>query len=818
VPSGVEGYDVGAGIPIGGSNGARNAPETWQVAHVVPPLLRFLQEIDKKGGQRQWRIPKIKDGIRPVNSPFTVQASEEYPLTTEALRDCVAAQPLFRLINSSTTNWSLQHQQGWSFDLEIAEAQQRTWSVMSLARRLDPFTRRRSPRIRGDLHLHSNWSDGNSDISAIAKNLKKAGREYFALTDHSRSCKLQGGLTPVAWLRQAVSLRTRKLPCRVFHGIEVDILSDGGLDLPYGLLRGMDFVIGSVHSNWSASPEENTLRLLRAIESGNIDVLGHPTSAVVGKPGVPNYIRPPVKLDWSRVFQHCARWHVALELNCFPSRLDLALPALRTAVSIGCWISLGSDAHARAHLDHLRFGEHIVARLNTSNILNRLNFEELQSWVRDAREIRATLSKTGGELFSIESITRQAPSPEIEARPNPIQALPSGSSVVGLDLTAGHGKPTGVAFLEDNIVETVSLVSDDEILEFIKTKRPKLVSIDSPLGLPGGGTEINAAAGIVRIAERDLASIGVPAYPALIDSMRDLTLRGIALKRSIEFLPDPPTVLESYPGAAQDILCIPRKQKSLALLRNGLSELGLTGPGLRTHSHDEMDAITSAVVGRYFEAGEFEPMGILTEAQLIVPKVRPLTFDPLPVICLAGRTGAGKSTTARYLAVFYGFRWIRTRDVIRALLEDDIAAPASEKLFRRESEGRITDTDLMEFGRVVLEKYHQEPMRSKLTQIVRNTDMPVVVDAMRDVIDVDKEQFPNRAVQLWYIDSTESRLLQRRRDRENASPAEMIAAIDQKAPLLRDRADSVIANSGTLEDLRWRIDDAFFAAISLRTS
>jgi histidinol phosphatase-like PHP family hydrolase/predicted nuclease with RNAse H fold/dephospho-CoA kinase len=818
VSSAVEGYDVGAGIPIGGSNEARNASETWQAAHVVPPLLRFLQEIDKEVGQRQWRISKIKDGIRPVNSPFTVEVSEEYPVTTEALRDCVAAQPLFRLINSTTTNWSLQHQQGWSFDLEIAEAQQRTWSVTGLARRLDPFTRRRSPRIRGDLHLHSNWSDGNSDISAIAKNLKKAGREYFALTDHSRSCKLQGGLTPVAWLRQAVSLRTRKLPCRVFHGIEVDILSDGGLDLPHGLLRGMDFVIGSVHSNWSASPEENTLRLLRAIESGNIDVLGHPTSAVVGKPGVPNYIRPPVKLDWSRIFQHCARWHVALELNCFPSRLDLALPALRTAVSMGCWISLGSDAHARAHLDHLRFGEHIIARLNTSNILNRLGFEELQSWVRDAREIRATLFKTSGELFSIESITTQPPSPEIDARPNPIQALPFGSSVVGLDLTAGHGKPTGVAFLEDNIVETVSLVSDDEILEFIKTKRPKFVSIDSPLGLPGGGTEINADAGIVRIAERDLASIGVPAYPALIDSMRDLTLRGIALKRSIESLPDSPTVFESYPGAAQDILCIPRKQKSLGLLRTGLSELGLAGPGLKTRSHDEMDAITSAVVGRYFEVGEYEPMGVEAEAQLIVPKVRPLTFSPPPVICLAGKTGAGKSTVARYLAVFYGFRWIKTRNVIRALLLDDIAALPSEKIFQRElSREDITDTVLTEFGTIVLQQYHQGAVPSKLMQLIHDVEGPVVVDAMRDIVDVNKDHFPKRSVQLWSVDASESRLLQRRRDRQRGPLApELIEAIDQNANILRERSDYIVPNSGTLEDVRWRIDDALFSLLNLK--
>ena len=819
VSSTAAGYDVGAGMLNGTSQWMRGTSETWQAAHVVPPLLRFLREIEAKSGPREWRIPKIRDGIRPVISPFIVEVFEELPtLAPEVLHDCVAAQPLFRLISGNAPTWSFQHQLGWSFEIVMAAGKQKARTLTALARRLDPFTRRKSPRIRGDLHLHSNWSDGNSDVGAIAKSLKKAGREYFALTDHSRSCKLQGGLTPVAWLRQAVSLRTQRLPCRVLHGVEVDILSDGRLDLPDGLLRGMDIVIGSVHSNWSASADENTLRLIRAIESRCIDILGHPTSAVIGKPGVPNYVRPPVALDWLQIFSHCARWRVALELNCFPSRLDLALPGLRQAISAGCWISLGSDAHARAHLHHLRFGEHIVARLNSSQILNRLTFEELQNWIRDARATRSSLPRTGGELFSIESTSFRKSITEIEARPNPIQILPSGSSVVGIDLTAGHGKPTGVAFLAGNNVETLSLVTDDEILDYIKRKRPTLVSIDSPLGLPGGGTQINAAAGIVRFAERDLASIGVPAYPALIDSMRDLTLRGITLRHCLESWPDAPRVIESYPGAAQDILCIPRKQKSLSLLRNGLIELGVTGPGLKTKSHDEMDAITSAVVGRYFESGQYEPMGIELEAQLVVPKIRPLTFSPPLVIGLAGRTAAGKSTVARYLAVFYGFRWIKTRDVLKALLLDDMIAPPSQRIFRREiGANAITEADLTEFGTIILQG-HQERVPPKVEQLLNQTKGPVIVDAMRDPIDVRPERVPQRAVQVWYIDTSETRLLQRRRERAKDSPsAELIAAIDQKAHLLREHADCEITNNGTLEDLRWRIDDAVFEMVRLKS-
>ena len=156
---------------------------------------------------------------------------------------------------------------------------------------------------------------------------------------------------------------------------------------------------------------------------------------------------------------------------------------------------------------------------------------------------------------------------------------------------------------------------------------------------------------------------------------RTLRCEVFASAGAIERFPRAPRVIESYPGAAQDILCIPRKQKSLDLLREGLRRLGLNGAGLETRSHDEMDAITSAIVGRYFEVGLFEPMGIPSEAQLIVPKVRPLVFESNPVICLAGKTGAGKSVIARYLSVFYGFEWVRTRNVIRELLIEDVAAP-----------------------------------------------------------------------------------------------------------------------------------------------
>ena len=817
-----------SGYVIGLENGERFAAREgesaeWQAAHVVPPLLRFLRELEGNAGRCRWKIEGLNNSIQRVSSGFVVSlATTDTTLSVyNIIKSAIAAQPFFSILAQSESQATLQHQLGWTFVLQLAEPTTGASEIMGLVRQLDPLTRRRSPVIRGDLHVHTIWSDGNSDITNMAAALKKAGRDYFAITDHSRSCKLQGGLTPIAWLRQATSLLVTNLRCRVLHGIEVDILADGTLDLPAGLLGAMDFVIGSVHGNWSKSADENTQRLLRAIESGYIDVIGHPTSAVIGKPGVPNYVRPAASVDWTSIFQHCARWRVALELNCFPSRLDLALPELRKAINMGCWISLGSDAHSRTHLSHLRIGERIINRLGSSNILNRFSFDELCQWLREARAIRTTFPKTGGELFATTVVVAQAAKVEVVGQLNRVQSLPVGSRIVGLDLTAGRGKPSGVALLDRNQVETLSLVTDDEIVEYVERTQPKYVSIDSPLGLPGGGPEVDPGAGIVRMAERDLASIGIPAYPAMIDSMRDLTLRGIALKKRIEALARPPRVLESYPGAAQDIFCIPRKQKSLDSLRRGLSDLGLVGTGLRTRSHDEMDAITAAIVGRYFEVGEFEAMGIESEAQLIVPKVRPLNFQPLPIICLAGKMASGKSTVARYLSVFYGFRWIRTRDLVRALIVDDMSAPEHKRMFNRTVKADdITEQDLISFGNIVLEQFHQIPLAEKLNETISGSDTPVVVDSVRDVIDVDPTQLHRRLCQTWFVDATDKCRIQRLLERGliKKSPILVDSAIDQKVNLLLAHADKVIPNLGTLEELRWNVDNSLFELVQVTRS
>ena len=802
------------------------ANSSWEAAHVVPPLMRLLREIEHIVGQPcPWTIPNLGDGLEPIADGFCGQTI--LPVGTslgKVVKAAISKDHFFRFKRISENKVSITHILGWSIFIEAtANVVNPSQTIEALAHQADALLNVDALSLRGDLHSHTNWSDGAAALQTMAEAAKNMGLEYLAVTDHSRSSKLQGGVTPVAWIRQAVSLSLVRPGIKILHGVEADILADGSVDLPPGLLAGLDIVVGSVHTSWSDDHSVNTNRILRAIESGLIDILGHPTATILGKPGVPNYHRPPVAVDWERVFAACKKWRVALEFNCFPSRLDLLLPLLRQASAAGCWISFGSDAHSRAHLEHLKIAQRVLPHIDSSRVLNLLGYGELKKWLKSARKIRSQNEPEFRPVAQGDLDLFGETKPAIRSKPTIVRVathgcIPAGSRIVGLDLTASKVKPTGAAVLDGMRVKTCSLESDEDIMAFIAETKPAIVSIDSPLGLPGGGSEISKPAGIMRVAEYDLNSVGISAYPALIDSMKPLTLRGIKLRREIETIPNGPKVIESYPGAAQDVLCIPRKQKGLEFLRAGLTELGLKGPGLKTESHDEMDAITSAIVGRFYEANEFEPMGIPSEAQLIIPKLHPLIYEKLPIICLSGKTGAGKSVVARYLSLFYGFHWLRTRNIIRALLEDDLRHPLAKRMYQKEvTENAITDTVLREFGIIVLERYNQQPLIRKLDEMVAQIKRPVVVDAVRDLSDfLSLSQFGSEP-RLWYVDAPESAIRNRlvARQKKGGRPIGNENRIDQKANILKSNADHCLKNESSLEDLRWRVDDALFEMIQL---
>jgi dephospho-CoA kinase len=257
------------------------------------------------------------------------------------------------------------------------------------------------------------------------------------------------------------------------------------------------------------------------------------------------------------------------------------------------------------------------------------------------------------------------------------------------------------------------------------------------------------------------------------------------------------------------------------LLREGLRRLGLTGAGLETKSHDEMDAVTSAVVGRYFEAGRYEPMGIVSEAQLIVPKVSPLRFDRPPIICLAGKTGAGKSVVARYLSVFYGFEWIRTRDIIKLLLEEDLKRPVSKQLCRGMiNVSNITEQDLRAFGAMILDDHKQVPLQHKLAQIVTDCELPMVVDSIRDVVDLEPTTVTDRPLLIWFLECSDSIIRNRLASKSKLGTARLKDAspVDHTVPVMRRAAQRIVNNNGTLEELRWSVDNTLFADMTLRAT
>jgi len=799
------------------SEGRHSGP--WQTAHIVPPLLRFLRHIEKNENRAfRWSVDGIADPFVSIDGEIGVGGNLSAESLIAGARAALKAEKLFRGGSLSGDSLEITHQMGWRFLLKPVSNEAKGMTIARLIEKLDPIGSNSSIKLKSDLHLHTAWSDGAASINTMAFAAVRGGLKYIAITDHSRSSKLQGGLTPVTWIRQANALTLATPVCPVLHGVEVDIHRDGTLDQPPSLLAAADIVVASVHSAWSDDAKENTQRLIRAIESGLVDILAHPTSTIVGKPGVPDWFRAPAKVHWDDIFARCAQWRVALEMNCFPSRLDLSPDLLAQAVRAGCAISFGSDAHARSHLLNLRFADAALRRLPEALVLNRLSYPQLKQWILTGRARRQKLTKSAANLvqseFAFDALTHRR---LVTARIQRPRKVPDGSRIMGIDLTAGN-KATGVAILNGRQVETYSVRSDGDILGLLKRHRPRIVSIDSPLGLPGGGDVINRKAGIVRVAEHDLASVGIPAYPALIDSMEKLTLRGIRLRKAIEGLPRPPIVIESYPGAAQDILCIPRKQRGLDLLREGLERLGIRGRGLKTTSHDEMDAITSAVVGRYFEAGDYQAMGIPSEAQLIVPKVYPLRFANNPVICLAGKTGAGKSVVARYLSVFYGFRWIQTRDIIREILIEDTKRSPSKRLFNKTLDpNSIDEQTLREFGAMMLDEYGQVPLRNKLTKSIRLNVAPIVVDSIRQITDVDRPILINRHCLTWFVDCPEPIIQNRLAVRRKLGERRMKSGspVDRTALHVRDHSDAVVSNSGSLEELRWRVDDTLFANISI---
>jgi DNA polymerase (family 10) len=229
--------------------------------------------------------------------------------------------------------------------------------------------------IKGDLHMHTDWSDGHSSIEEMALAAKKLGYQYIAITDHSGGRGIAHGLD-IERLRQQIEeikkVNEHRDGIQVFSGIEVDIRADGSLDLPHAILAGLDIVIAAVHSAMNQNEEKMTRRVLSAVDNPDVNIIAHPTCRLLGE-------REPIAIDLEAVFRAAAKNNKIMEINAMPDRLDLNDVHAFRARELGVKLAIGTDAHDVSHLDFMRFGVGVARRAwcEPQHILNTLPLADI---------------------------------------------------------------------------------------------------------------------------------------------------------------------------------------------------------------------------------------------------------------------------------------------------------------------------------------------------------------------------------------------------------------------------------------------------------
>lgn len=246
-------------------------------------------------------------------------------------------------------------------------------------------------RLRGDLHMHSHWSDGSGSIAEMAQAGAARGYEYIAITDHSKGLKIAGGIDEVQLLEQSKEIaaanetnRTAGSNLTVLHSIEMNLNARGEGDMERMALSKLDLVLGSFHSALRVK-DDQTERYLAALRNPDLHILGHPRGRVY------NY-RVGLVADWPRVFAEAARLGKAVEIDCYPDRQDLNVELLELVRSAGTLVSLGTDAHHSWQLEFIEFGlaAALKAGISADRIVNFLPAQELKTWVAQLRASPAT--------------------------------------------------------------------------------------------------------------------------------------------------------------------------------------------------------------------------------------------------------------------------------------------------------------------------------------------------------------------------------------------------------------------------------------------
>lgn len=235
--------------------------------------------------------------------------------------------------------------------------------------------------IRGDLHMHSTWSDGRASIEAMARAAQARGLTYIAITDHSQSLGVTGGLSAGRLREQRAEIDKVNAQIgpgfRVLHGVEVEIRADGTLDYPEAVLAELDIVVAALHTGLRQAREQSTRRMLAAIRHPHVDIVAHPSGRLIGE-------RDGADLDYEVILRAAAETRTLLEINAHPSRLDLDDIHARRAVELGCRLAINTDAHEPGGLGLMEFGVAVARRgwVAPESVANTWPLERLLDWVK----------------------------------------------------------------------------------------------------------------------------------------------------------------------------------------------------------------------------------------------------------------------------------------------------------------------------------------------------------------------------------------------------------------------------------------------------
>ena len=237
--------------------------------------------------------------------------------------------------------------------------------------------------VRGDLHVHTNYSDGKGTIESMTEAAIELGYDYLVFCDHSQSLRVANGLSPERLEQKLKAVREadeKYDEIKLFCGSEVDILRDGTLDYEDDVLATLDFVVASVHTSFGLGEEAMTERIVRAINNPYVRTIGHPTGRILNR-------REPYEVDVSRLIREAAATNTALELNAYVDRLDLSVPYVREAVGAGVRITIDTDAHDERALGYMKYGVSQARRawVEKGSVINCLPLAEFEKYLKDGK-------------------------------------------------------------------------------------------------------------------------------------------------------------------------------------------------------------------------------------------------------------------------------------------------------------------------------------------------------------------------------------------------------------------------------------------------